>query len=146
MKNPLLFIQIKKLLYQTSYTSLFLNAYLCRPIYTIEFQKRGLPHCHTLLWVTKPYKITSPKQVDNVISAEIPDAKHYPNLYKIVTELMMHGPCGHAKRNAPCMANATCSKHFPKQYEHVTRFDKNGYVHYRRRDDGTFTKKQHTIR
>jgi len=140
MKNPLLFIQIKKLLYQTSYTSLFLNVYLCRPIHNRVSKKRSSSLSHTL-WVIKPYKITSPKQVDIVISAEIPDAKHYPNLYKIVTELMMHGPCGHAKRNAPCMANATCSKHFPKQYEHVTRFDKNGYVHYRRRDDGTFTKK-----
>ncbi|KAI3735079.1 hypothetical protein L6452_14567 [Arctium lappa] len=63
-------------------------------LYTIEFQKRGLPHCHTLLWVTKPYKITSPGQVDNFISAEIPDPKDYPALHKIVTELMMHGPCG----------------------------------------------------
>ncbi|KAI3678193.1 hypothetical protein L6452_37477 [Arctium lappa] len=74
-------------------------------LYTIEFQKRGLPHCHTLLWVTKPYKITSPGQVDNFISPEIPDPKDYPALYKIVTELMMHGPCGHAKTSAPCMAN-----------------------------------------
>ncbi|XP_050110486.1 uncharacterized protein LOC126589277 [Malus sylvestris] len=43
-------------------------------IYTVEFQKRGLPHCHILVWVNKHYKCHSPYDVDSIISAEIPDA------------------------------------------------------------------------
>ncbi|KAL3618575.1 hypothetical protein CASFOL_037657 [Castilleja foliolosa] len=103
-------------------------------LYTIEFQKRGLPHCHTLIWVSPPYKVREAADVDKYISAEIPDPSVDPELYKIVTELMMHGPCGLARLNSPCMREGTCSKSFPKTFEFSSRFDKDGYVHYRRRD------------
>ncbi|XP_021975230.1 uncharacterized protein LOC110870352 [Helianthus annuus] len=105
-------------------------------LYTIEFQKRGLPHCHLLVWVTSANKIRKPDQLDNYISAEIPNRLTEPELYKVVTDLMMHGPCGLAKPNAPCMSSSSCSKHFPKDYEETTMFDKNGYAHYRRRSTG----------
>ncbi|KAI3524380.1 hypothetical protein L1887_03034 [Cichorium endivia] len=42
-------------------------------LYTIEFQKRGLPHCHTLLWVSSPSKVVNPADVDRYITAELPD-------------------------------------------------------------------------
>nr|GEV46298.1 hypothetical protein [Tanacetum cinerariifolium] len=42
-------------------------------LYTVEFQKRVLPHYHTLLWVDSASKIQEPKDVDRVILAEIPD-------------------------------------------------------------------------
>ncbi|KAL3652344.1 hypothetical protein CASFOL_002025 [Castilleja foliolosa] len=103
-------------------------------LYTIEFQKNGLPHCHTLIWVTPPYKVREAADVDRYISAEIPDPSTDPELYKIVTELMMHGPCGLARPNFPCMRDNTCSKSFPKMFESSSRFDKDGYVHYKRRD------------
>ncbi|KAL3636557.1 hypothetical protein CASFOL_018856 [Castilleja foliolosa] len=103
-------------------------------LYTIEFQKRGLPHCHTLLWVTPPFKIRDAADVDQYISAEIPDPSTDSELYKIVTDLMMHGPCGLARPNSPCMRNSTCSKSFPKKFECSSRFDRDGYVHYKRRD------------
>ena len=32
--------------------------------------------------------------IDKVISAEIPNEKEDPELYQLVTELMIHGPCG----------------------------------------------------
>ncbi|KAJ0760860.1 putative DNA helicase [Helianthus annuus] len=105
-------------------------------LYTIEFQKRGLPHCHTLLWVTPPYKIREPTDVDKYITAEIPDPSVEPTLHKIVTECMMHGPCGLPNANAPCMCDGKCSKSFPKPYENNTRFDKDGYVHYKRLANG----------
>ncbi|KAK1435160.1 hypothetical protein QVD17_00920 [Tagetes erecta] len=102
-------------------------------LYTIEFQKRGLPHCHLLLWVADSYKITLPHQLDNYISAEIPDVTVDPVLYSIVSESMVHGPCGGAKRSASCMKSGSCSKKFPKSYETSTNFDDNGYAHYKRR-------------
>ncbi|KAL3655042.1 hypothetical protein CASFOL_000828 [Castilleja foliolosa] len=103
-------------------------------LYTIEFQKRGLPHCHTLIWVKPADRISDAEDVDKFISAEIPDPSTDPLLYKIVTDLMVHGPCGLARPSSPCMRDSRCSKSFPKMFECSTRFDKEGYVHYRRRD------------
>ncbi|KAD5961964.1 hypothetical protein E3N88_13437 [Mikania micrantha] len=107
-------------------------------VYTIEFQKRGLPHCHILLWVTSPFKIREASSIDKYISAEIPDKKSDPILYQIITDLMMHGPCGTARTTSPCMRDGICSKHFPKKYEPYTRIDKNGCPHYKRPLSGPF--------
>ncbi|KAL3643535.1 hypothetical protein CASFOL_014350 [Castilleja foliolosa] len=107
---------------------------VCAELYTIEFQKRGLPHYHTLLWVTTPYKIRGAADIDQYISAEIPDPFADPELHKIVTDFMIHGPCGLARPSSPCMRDNKCSKSFPKAFELDSRFDKDGYVHYRRRD------------
>ena len=41
-------------------------------MYTMEYQKRGLPHAHILLWVAPETKV-KPEDIDLVISAEIPD-------------------------------------------------------------------------
>ncbi|GJS36348.1 DNA helicase [Tanacetum coccineum] len=76
---------------------------VARVLYTVEFQKRGLPHCHTLLWVDSESKIKSAKDVDQYISAELPDSRVDPDGYNIVSETMMHGPCGAANLNASCM-------------------------------------------
>ncbi|XP_076944394.1 uncharacterized protein LOC143615019 [Bidens hawaiensis] len=71
-------------------------------LYIIEFQKRGLPHCHTLLWVAPPFKIRIPADVDKYIIAEIPNPSVNPTLYKIVSECMLHGPFGLLNPNASC--------------------------------------------
>ena len=63
-------------------------------LYSIEFQKRGLPHVHILLWLDKNgYEIT-PKIVDKWIYAEIPDRREDPLGYVLIAEHMLHGPCG----------------------------------------------------
>jgi len=41
-------------------------------LYTIDFQKRGLPHMHLLLTVSPQDGIHSPVEIDDFISAEIP--------------------------------------------------------------------------
>ncbi|XP_076950777.1 uncharacterized protein LOC143623852 [Bidens hawaiensis] len=110
-------------------------------LYTLEFQKRGLPHCHILIWVSAVHKIIIPEDLDRHISAVVPDPNTEPDLYKIVTESMMHGPCGLAKPNVVCMKVGTCSKSFPKRYQSRTTFDKNGYVHYKRPANGFCVKK-----
>ncbi|GJZ80253.1 hypothetical protein Tco_0645247 [Tanacetum coccineum] len=69
-------------------------------MYTIEFQKRGLPHCHTLLWVDLKNKIQDASQIDEYISAELPDPVKDPLGFKVVSELMLHGPCGAANLSA----------------------------------------------
>ncbi|XP_076960654.1 uncharacterized protein LOC143637083 [Bidens hawaiensis] len=42
-------------------------------VYTIEFQKRGLPHAHICLFIAPENKIHNPSHIDNFISSEIPD-------------------------------------------------------------------------
>lgn len=54
-------------------------------MYTIEFQKRGFPHCHTLLWVNSSFKIWNAEDVDTYITAELPDSVAEPALYRTVT-------------------------------------------------------------
>nr|GEY79571.1 helitron helicase-like domain-containing protein [Tanacetum cinerariifolium] len=48
-------------------------------------------------------KIKSAEDVDQYISAELPDQRIDPDGYNIVSEMMMHGPCGAANLNALCM-------------------------------------------
>ncbi|XP_022041880.1 uncharacterized protein LOC110944528 [Helianthus annuus] len=85
-------------------------------LYTIEFQKRGLPHCHLLFWVTEACKIRSAAEVDNYISAEIPDPEREPDLYMVVSDLMIHGPCGLVRPDSPCMSDGSCSKKYVVPY------------------------------
>ncbi|GJZ35269.1 DNA helicase [Tanacetum coccineum] len=103
-------------------------------LYTIEFQKRGLPHCHTLLWIDAKDKIQDAEEIDQYISAELPDPIEDPEGHRVVSEMMVHGPCGLNDTDAVCMKEGKCSKNFPKKYNNNTFFDSSGYVHYRRRE------------
>ncbi|GJV29257.1 DNA helicase [Tanacetum coccineum] len=116
-----------------------------RVLDTVEFQKRGLPHCHTLLWVDSESKIRSPEDVDRFILAELPDPSVDPQGYKIVSEMMMHGPCGPANPSATCTQGDKCNKIFPKTFTPQTFFDNKGRVHYKRRDDGV-SETKHQLR
>nr|XP_040256214.1 uncharacterized protein LOC120973949 [Aegilops tauschii subsp. strangulata] len=42
-------------------------------VYTSEFQKRGLPHAHILLFLDPDDRDPSPQNIDQIISAEVPD-------------------------------------------------------------------------
>ncbi|XP_071729034.1 uncharacterized protein [Rutidosis leptorrhynchoides] len=105
-------------------------------IHIIEFQKRGLPHVHILIWLTRAYKCKTPEDINDLISAEIPNEAHDPEGYKAVTEYMLHGPCGCKHKDAPCMIDNQCSKHFSKPYYAETTIDEDGYANYRRRNNG----------
>ncbi|KAK1386077.1 Helitron helicase [Heracleum sosnowskyi] len=71
-------------------------------VYTIEFQKRGLPHAHIVLWLAEGDKLVSPEEIDSVVSAEIPDKETDRVAYDAVAQFMMHGPCGEANPKCPC--------------------------------------------
>ena len=47
-------------------------------VYTIEFQKRRLPHAHILLFLDPKNKCPSPTDIDGIIMAEIPDPNEDP--------------------------------------------------------------------
>ena len=70
-------------------------------LYSIEFQKRGLPHVHILEWIDKKGSEITPDMIDLWISAEIPNPHEDPLGYVLVAEHMMHGPCGEKKSKLP---------------------------------------------
>ncbi|XP_076945826.1 uncharacterized protein LOC143617044 [Bidens hawaiensis] len=84
-------------------------------VYIVEFQKRGLPHAHICLFMHADHKLPTVDHIDPFISAEIPDKKEDHELYSLVSEFMMHGPCGYDNMNCSCMINRRCSKKFPIQ-------------------------------
>ena len=104
---------------------------------TVEYQKRGLPHLHLLLFLDSSMRIDTVEQIDEVISAEIPSKAADPDLHEIVTRNMVHGPCGTDYPNSPCMVADNngvlkCSKRFPKAFTEETIVNENGYPNYRR--------------
>ena len=111
-------------------------------MYTVEFQKIGLPHAHILLWLSVDHKITSTSQTDQLISAELPYANKFPRLYKAVSIFMVHGSCGRGFINSPCMKEGFCAKYYPKKFQNTTVIDDDGYPTYRRRNSGIFTTKK----
>ena len=96
-----------------------------------EFQKRGTPHVHMLLILEEQDKITTVDKLDDLIWAEIPDETKYPELHRIVTKMMIHGPC---LPTSPCMQKngRICSKGFPKPFAEETVIGDNSYPKYRR--------------
>ncbi|XP_076953686.1 uncharacterized protein LOC143627850 [Bidens hawaiensis] len=54
-----------------------------RFVYTIEFQKRGLPHAHVCVFMHHDYKINNADKIDSFISAEIPNKQEDPELYDL---------------------------------------------------------------
>ena len=105
-------------------------------MHTIEFQKRGLPHVHLLLFLHPDNKYPSSTDIDQIISAEIPSHQDDPELYRLVENHMIHGPCGILQPNSPCMKEGKCSRFYPKQFQPQTLLDSNGYPVYRRRNNG----------
>uniref|UniRef100_A0ACD5ZBE1 Uncharacterized protein n=1 Tax=Avena sativa TaxID=4498 RepID=A0ACD5ZBE1_AVESA len=105
-------------------------------LHTVEFQKRGLPHAHIIIWLKRLDTEVSMAVIDSYVSAEIPDPAEDPLGFILVSEFMMHGPCGELNVKCVCMKDNKCSKHFPKDFQPETILDKDGFALYRRRDNG----------
>jgi len=111
-------------------------------VYTIEYQKRGLPHMHLLLWLSPEARFLSSGRIDEVVCAELPPLSWGEDYRKLVIGQMTHGPCGDDNLRAPCMARRfptsplSCQKGFPKDFCPVTAVHENRYPEYCRRDNG----------
>jgi len=119
-------------------------AEFCGCVWTIEYQKRGLPHMHLLLFLKTDEQFLTPENIDRIISAELPlpTSQKAIELGEIIKSCMVHGPCGPEFPNAACYNSRgndgpkSCSKHFPKAFVEETVLQENGYAHYRRRNNG----------
>ena len=105
-------------------------------MHKIEFQKRGLPHVHLLLFLHPDNKYPTSDEIDQIISAEIPSKEDYPELYTLVQNHMVHGPCGIIRFEYPCMKEGKCSRFYPEMFQPRTLLDANDYPVYHRRNDG----------
>ncbi|GFV92986.1 helitron_like_N domain-containing protein [Trichonephila clavipes] len=79
-------------------------------MYSIEWQKRGLPHTRILIWMME--KIT----VTELMKSSL---QKYQTLkliktHDIVSKNMIHGPCGSLNNNLPCMSDGKCTKRYPR--------------------------------
>ena len=99
-------------------------------VHTIEFQKRGLPHAHLLIFLEQGDKILTPDQVDSAVWAYWPNPQSQPILFDTVKRCMVH-TCGNR-----CLENGKCSKGYPKPFQPDTTVNNEGYPLYARPDDG----------
>lgn len=84
-------------------------------MYIIEYQKRGLPHTHMLIWLESVSKNKLNKNIDKYVCAEIPDEVVDPYRYADVKQYMIHGPCGVEHNKSPCIKDNKCTRGFPKK-------------------------------
>ena len=111
--------------------------------HSIEFQKRGFPHAHIIIWLDRDGHL-EPEDIDKIICAKIPDeklidvaGKVYTNpLHEAVTKFMLHGPCGTQNSKLSCMQDGHCRFNFPKSYMLETETSEDRYPLYRRRPPG----------
>ena len=115
--------KFKKLLEQLQKCT-FGQTYAC--LYSIECQKRGLPHAHILLCITIDNKIK--REENNLfISAEILDKNDDAELHGLVMAHIIYDPCGSINHNSPCMVESKYSKQFPKAFLHCTEQGSHSY-------------------
>jgi len=75
-------------------------------IYVVEFQKRGLPHAHIIIFFTKDCKPHTVEDVDRMISVELLNSETNKLAHEIVARCMVHVelrsqmPCAWKKANA----------------------------------------------
>jgi hypothetical protein len=107
-------------------------------IYCVEWQKRGLPHAHILLWLEPEDKPSTPEDYDELICAEIPNPDVFPELHELVKEHMLHGPCVGHQDKAPCLktvmdkrgrvVEVKCGRGYPKKRREQCRLDFSRFV------------------
>ena len=99
-------------------------------MYSIKWQKRGLPHAHIHLWLQEKIH---PSQIDSIICAELPNPQLDPVLFEVIKSQMVHGPCGRFNPNSPCMDQGKSTKRFPRELLKDTQTGHHDYPLYRRR-------------
>ncbi|GFR24704.1 helitron_like_N domain-containing protein [Trichonephila clavata] len=82
-------------------------------------------------------KIT-PNNIDEILSAEIPDIEIDKDFHDIVSKNMIHGPCGSLNNNSPCLSEGKCTKRYHRDLLAETITGNDGYPLYRQQstEDG----------
>ena len=113
-------------------------------VWTIEYQKRGLPHLHLLVFLRTDHQFLTAENIDGFISTELPPADDIisQELRGIIETTMVHTHCVAHNGRALCMQGLgpfsvlTCWKGYPRAFQAETIINEDGYPTYRRRDAG----------
>lgn len=113
-------------------------------VWTIEYQQRGLPHLHLLVFLKTDYHFLTVANIDPFISAEIPteDDAIGQKLRAIIESTMVHTHCAGGNGQAQCMQGLdpltiqTYHKGYPYQFQPETIITEDRYSLYRRSDTG----------
>ena len=122
-------------------------------IYTVEFQKRGLPHAHIVVILRATDRPLTGADINALSSAELPpepasddtskEAEAQRRLRALVLEHMLHNDCsGPHGRRCPCWdeAKQSCSGNFPFEFVETTSMgNERQKVKYRRRRGSAWT-------
>ena len=105
--------------------------------HSIEFQKRGYPHIHNIMWLDmERVRHLGPETIDKSICAVIPNEytqqknenKEHPRaknpLHAAVISFMLHGPCA---PEMSCMKKRYCQYGYRKDYSSETMMSEDGY-------------------
>lgn len=91
----------------------------CKNIYIIKGQKRRLPYIHLLIFLYPDNQFLKASHIDKVICAEILISETDPsgNFTRIVTSIMLYGPCENINPHFLYMSNAKdiplkCTKYY----------------------------------
>jgi len=63
-------------------------------VYTIEFQKCGLPHMHFFVFFVIENKVVDVIVLYHIICVEFPNPKTFHVCFNIILKTMVHSPCG----------------------------------------------------
>jgi len=113
-------------------------------VWTIEYQKRGLPHLHLLVFLTTDNQFLTAVNLDGFISTELPstDDAISQELRGIIEKTIVHTHYVAHNGSVLCMQGLdpfslqTCRKGYPRAFQEETIIDNDGYPTYPRRDTG----------
>jgi hypothetical protein len=103
-------------------------------LYTIKFQKCGLPYAHIIVYLKSGAKLHTSEDINSLISSEYP--VHNNDLLQLIKKFMVHTPCDDQNPGTPCMVNGSCLKGFPKPFRAETTVTKDSYIYTRYCDTG----------
>ena len=144
MDRPDICVRVFWLKFKAIMNDIMVNHVLGLPagfVWVVEFQKRGLPHAHLVLFMVEQDQIKFQiDKMDAVVCAELVDSKNNPKLCELVNKFMLHGPC---KSNSACMQNGKrkCNKGFPKPFREISDITEGKRPQPRRRNNGLTCKK-----
>uniref|UniRef100_A0A671TM37 ATP-dependent DNA helicase n=2 Tax=Sparus aurata TaxID=8175 RepID=A0A671TM37_SPAAU len=106
--------------------------------YRVEFQARGSPHIHMLIWIKDSPKFEEDPDshimefIDKYISCKMPDPDTDPELHKIVSEVQVHS----RKHSKSCKkGNVACRFGFPKLPMDKTFITRPPTINYHQKED-----------
>ena len=113
-------------------------------VWTIEYQKHGLPHLHLLVFLRTNYQFLTAANIDSFNSAELPHANDAitQELRGIIETTIVHTHCITQAGNAVCMQGLdpmmvqTCKKEYSRTFQEETMINEDGYPTYHRRNTG----------